>query len=85
MGSMPRLPKKIELKYRNGSTAEHMNCRHCVNIVKDYTIPGTERIEPRCRIFGLEGSIRYRVREDHRCEAWVLGEKSCWWLKEAGV
>jgi hypothetical protein len=81
MGSMPRLPKKIELKYRKGSTAEHLNCQHCVNLVKRFkTSPNTD--EPRCRIFGLRESIRYRVREDHRCNAWVLDETSCPWLKE---
>ena len=82
MGSMPRLPKKIELRYRKGSTAEHMNCRHCVSIVKDYTIPGTDRIEPRCKNFGLQASIRYRVREDYCCDAQVLDENSCSWLRK---
>jgi NADH pyrophosphatase NudC (nudix superfamily) len=32
MGSMPRLPKKIEYRYRKGSTDESQNCKHCVNI-----------------------------------------------------
>jgi hypothetical protein len=77
MGSMPRLPKKIFYRYRKGSTDESENCKHCVNITM---IP--ESFTPRCWIMGLKPSIRYRIREDHRCDVQVLDRASCWWLKE---
>ena len=80
MGSMPRLPKKTELNYRKGSTNESQNCKHCLNIVKSYD--GYPGAGARCRIMGLNASNRYRVREDHTCNAHVLDKESCWWLKK---
>jgi len=69
MGSMPRLKIKTELNYRKGSTNESENCRYCVNFIKDFTIPGKPQAESRCWIIGAEPGIRYRVRDDYRCDA----------------
>jgi len=80
MGSMPRLKKKVELNYRKGSTCESYNCCHCLHVVKfEHPRHGPEL---RCRIMGVEESIRYRIRKDHRCDAHELDESTCWWLKQ---
>ena len=71
MGSLPRLKKKDELRYRRGSTNEASNCKWCASFVAENTLCGGGRIAnlgPRCKIIGLEQSIRYRIREDHTCD-----------------
>ncbi len=74
MGSQPKLKIKEELHYRKGSTCESMNCRHCDHFVKDFPVYGIGgagkplRIESRCKIIGLKEGVRYRVREDYRCD-----------------
>lgn len=78
MGSLPRLKIKDELNYRKGSTADHMNCRYCLHLT-EIDIPGRGS-QLRCKIMGIHQSIRYRVREDHRCDAHELDESRCWWL-----
>ena len=75
MGSLPRLKIKDEIKYRKGSTNESMNCRHCVHftakpstdIFVAYVAPGT------CKVIGERDSVRYRVREDYRCDRQEYG------------
>lgn len=79
MGSMPRLKKKVEMNYRKGSTCESCNCEHCLHKVK-YEHP-RHGWELRCKIMGVKESIRYRIRDDHRCDAQELDESTCWWLK----
>jgi hypothetical protein len=74
MGTLPRLKKKDELRYRKGSTNESINCRYCVNFVKEYEAKGIGgvvlRVEGRCQIMGVDhSSIRYRIRRDFTCDA----------------
>ena len=71
MGALPRLKKKVEYQYRKGSTNESRNCKWCASFVKERMIYISRclHIESRCKIFGLEPSSRYRVREDHTCNA----------------
>ena len=73
MGALPRLKRKDDLRYRKGSTNENINCRFCVQFIKDFKVPvyggGEARIEPRCTIMGLKTSARYRVRPDYTCDA----------------
>jgi len=72
MGAQKRLKEKIEYLYRKGSTNESRNCKWCASFVKGMTVnKGWDHldIEPRCRLFGLAQSSRYRVREDHTCTA----------------
>jgi len=80
-----RLKKKNELRYRKGSTDERNNCRYCTSFVVDFEVRGLGgnvlAIEGRCRVMGLEHSRRYRIREDHRCDAQILDRSKCWWLK----
>ncbi|PKN20405.1 MAG: hypothetical protein CVU71_01035 [Deltaproteobacteria bacterium HGW-Deltaproteobacteria-6] len=85
MGALPRLKKKVELKYRKGSTDDGQNCRYCTSYVKDFEVIGIGGIkldvEPRCQIIGLENSRRYRVRPDYTCNAQVRDDAKCWWIK----
>lgn len=77
MGSMAKLKKKDELRYRKGSTNESVNCRYCAHFQLEYPIlsNGTLlRVESRCQVFGIKESIRYRVRKDYTCNAQVLDE-----------
>lgn len=67
MGSLPRLKLKDQLHYKKGSTNESRNCKYCKNVVKNYPVHGKEN-ETRCKVIGLQGSIRYRVRLDHTCD-----------------
>ena len=73
MGAMPRLKKKDEMKYRKGLKDESRICQACLQLVPDFDIPGKGR-EPRCKVMGLQGSIRYRVRTDHTCDAFTEKE-----------
>lgn len=85
MGALPKLKIKEDLKYRPGSTNESENCRYCKQFVENHVIDegaGRQRIENRCRIIGLNGSARYRVRPDYRCDAQETAREKCWWLKE---
>ncbi|PKN71222.1 MAG: hypothetical protein CVU54_02025 [Deltaproteobacteria bacterium HGW-Deltaproteobacteria-12] len=86
MGALPRLKKKIDLKYRKGSMDEGRNCKHCKSFISDYQVIGIGGvelgIEPRCKIFGTNSSRRYRVRPDHTCDAQVRDDAKCWWLKK---
>ena len=66
MGALPRLKKKTELNYRVGSTNESTNCRYCVHLVDSFLCGN--KIESRCKILGLQESVRYRVRKDYRCD-----------------
>ena len=74
MGAQPKLKIKEELHYRKGSTCESMNCRYCEHFVKNFPVYGIGktgkelRIEGRCKIIGLKEGVRYRVREDCRCD-----------------
>jgi len=70
MGAMPRLKKKDELNYRKVPAKESRSCQGCVQLVPEFDIPGKGR-EPRCKVMGLQGSIRYRVRTDHACDAFT--------------
>lgn len=84
MGST-KLPKKVELRYRKGSTNESRNCEFCLTFLRDQKIMGIGgahlRTEGRCTIMGLGASIKYRIRKDYTCDAQELDEKKCWWLK----
>jgi hypothetical protein len=72
MGALPRLKIKDDLHYRKGSTNESMNCRYCVNFIKDVVVKGIGgialRTEGRCRIMGMKESIRYRINRDYTCD-----------------
>jgi hypothetical protein len=71
MGSPKRLKKKDELRYRKGSTNETQNCEHCASFVKYNVLCDGEKVldlGPRCKILGLEQSVRYRVRADYTCD-----------------
>lgn len=86
MGAMPKLKIKDDLHYRPGSTNESGNCRYCKNFVENHVIVESaerQRIENRCRIIGLNGSARYRVRPDYRCNAQELAAEKCSWMKNA--
>ena len=81
---VPRLKKKIELRYRKGSTDDSQNCSHCEHFVKEHPIRhlGRNEIvahEPRCKVIGLGNSRRYRIRADHRCDAHQV---AAWWRKK---
>jgi hypothetical protein len=81
MGSMPRLKKKEDLHYRAGSTNESVNCRYCKHFVANHIIVESadrQRVENRCRIIGLNGSVRYRARPDYRCDSQQLDESNLW-------
>ena len=75
MGAMPKLKKKIDLKYRKGSTDESQNCRYCKFFKSQFPVFGIGgdgtpiKIESRCDVMGLRESIRYRVRFDYMCDA----------------
>ena len=79
----PKLKKKIGLRYRKGSTDDSQNCSHCEHYVKEhpvYHLGGRLAAhEPRCKIMGLENSIRYRIRSDHRCDA---HQTAGWWKEK---
>ena len=84
MGSLPKLKIKEDLHYRPGSTNESANCRYCKNFVENHVIvesEGRQRLENRCRIIGLNGSARYRVRPDYKCDAQEYDEDRCRWKK----
>ena len=86
MGAMPKLKIKDDLHYRKGSENESMNCRYCKQFVDNHVIVESadrKRIENRCRIIGLNGSARYRVRPDYRCDAQEPDKEKCWWMKDA--
>ena len=72
-GSMGRgtLKKKIDLHYRRGTTAHDCNeCNSFVHNFKVHLIGGaTKGIESRCKIMGLENSIRYRINPKNICDA----------------
>ncbi len=80
---VPRLKIKVDLKYRKGSTSEHLNCGYCEQFVKEHPVRhlGGEIAghEPRCKVIGLGNSRRYRIRADHRCDAHQVAE---WWNKK---
>jgi hypothetical protein len=69
MGALPKLPKKVELRYRKGSTNESNNCRYCVQFVENFEVRDGIGLESRCRIFGLRERSRYKVRQDYTCDA----------------
>jgi len=69
MGSMQRLKKKTELRYRKGSSNPCDNCSYCGHYVSRGAWITETRIEPRCKIMGLKTSNRYRVRPDYTCDA----------------
>jgi len=82
--TLRKLQKKIDLRYRRGSTCETLNCGWCEHYVKNHPVRhlGGEEVvghEPRCRVMGLENSIRYRIRADHRCDAHQVAE---WWERK---
>lgn len=79
MGAMPRLEKKVAFRYRKGHTNESENCKACAYFVPDFQVVGCDGktllgIEPRCRIFGLENSRRYRVRADYTCDRQFISQ-----------
>jgi hypothetical protein len=78
MGSLPRLEMKDRLRYRKGSTNESQNCRACKNRVTGHPAGRIENgesvFEDRCRLFGLKGGRRYRIREDYTCDAQVMSD-----------
>lgn len=78
MGSLPKLKIKDELRYRKGSTCETMNCKYCLHLTS-IDIPGKGQ-EPRCKIIGVRESIRYRIRDDFRCDQQVPDETKFDWL-----
>lgn len=70
-----RLKKKDELNYRRGRTWK--KCSFCKHYVDQFRVvltfsKGEDRIEPRCKIMGLNNSIRYRVHPDNICDAYEL-------------
>lgn len=67
MGSLPRLKKKTELRYRKGHQCDALNCKCCTHFV------GTL---DRCEVMGLQESRRYRVRADFTCDAQIYEEQS---------
>ena len=71
MGALPRLKKKVEFRYRKGSTNESQNCKFCIRFIPEFRIkvPRGERIENRCLLIGALEGARYRVRPDYTCDA----------------
>jgi hypothetical protein len=73
MGAMPKLKKKIELRYRKGHTNDSENCRYCIWFIPEFNIfdsNGKVRcIESRCLLMGANQGISYRVRPDYTCDA----------------
>ena len=83
MGSLPRLKKKDELHYRKGSTSDGLNCAYCQNFVnfEEFNKEVVLSLYGRCTLLGVKESVRYRVRKDYKCDAQVLDESKCYWLK----
>jgi hypothetical protein len=75
MGSQ-RLKKKTELNYRKGRTGHHCSyCNHFVSRFEVKLIGGeTKGFEPRCRIMGLQMSIKYRINPENLCDAYDNSE-----------
>lgn len=84
MGALPRIKQKIQYQYRKGSTNEAQNCQFCNHLVRDFEVKGIGGAgsiakECRCKIMGLQMSRRYRIREDHTCNAHDYKKPA--WLK----
>jgi len=77
MGSLPRLKKKDELKYRKGHRDEGLNCEYCINYIKIIDKP-----EGRCKIMGMNSSRRYRVLPSNTCNAQERDDSRCWWIEK---
>lgn len=79
MGALPRLKKKDELRYRKGSATEIGWCQVCASFVPDFVVRGLggnlDRTEPRCKVMGLQESIRYRVHSNYTCDAYEESEE----------
>lgn len=75
MGSLPRLRMKDNFRYRKGSTCQTANCQYCAYRTT-IAIPG-KGVEPRCKIFGVRESVRYRIRDDFRCDHQTLDYSLC--------
>ena len=70
MGALPRIKAKKDYQYRKGSTNEYKNCSNCESLTKvTFNRNGAEIGEQRCKIFGLNESIRYRIHPDFTCNA----------------
>jgi hypothetical protein len=68
MGSLPKLKKKIALNYRKGGRDKNQNCGACAHFVGCYPVFEEFETQSRCKLIGLDQSIRYRVRLDHTCD-----------------
>lgn len=82
MGAIPKLNKKVELKYRKGSTNESRNFRYCVHFVPNQAAEQSVclgHVDGRCLIFGLNEGIRYRVWSDYACDAQYFDETKRTW------
>jgi len=69
MGST-RSKVKTELNYRKGPTWK--NCGDCNHFIRKFQVCGIGgvhlRTEGRCKIIGLDSSVKYRIRPDHICD-----------------
>lgn len=81
MGSMPKLLKKIELRYRKGLTNEGRNCRYCAffSDVRMLRRDLTELWGPYCLLMGVVVDRRYRIRGDYTCDAQRFDEGKKTW------
>jgi len=85
MGSLPRLKIKDEIRYREGSTNESVNCRACRYFKRDfiqYRRQDMLVIEHRCALIGVRDGRRHRVREDYTCDRQQMSEEYKQYLKE---
>ncbi len=78
MGAMAKLKAKIDSRYRKGSTNTNQNCESCQDFIPAAVVHGIGAdlgTEPRCRRIGMNGSIRYRVREDYTCDHQTMSDE----------
>jgi len=64
------LKAKRALNYRKGN--KDLNCGNCNNFNKEFQflkMDGTpHKLAPRCKVIGLESSIRYQVNAKYVCD-----------------
>lgn len=91
-GGASMLKIKEQLKYKKGGTSR--NCGGCDHFVRNFQVMSCDgnplHIEPRCKVIGLENSIKYRVHEKNVCDKYcneeglrrLIGDKAFVKMKE---
>lgn len=74
-----RLKIKNELNYKRGGTSRY--CGGCDHFVSDFQVHGCDRdctplrVEPRCKIIGLENGRGYRIHPANVCDRYDNTER----------